>query len=113
MLKTIGSSDSSQREDDDEVVGVGGDKILSNSKRSKNAKSGVQTHLGAMREPIFLTPDTREVFNQLWQTFTKAPILWHFDPECHIRIETNVSGYAIEGVLSQLTSDHLTFDQGQ
>ena len=47
------------------------------------------------------------------QAFTKAPILQHFDPECHIRIETDASGYAIGGVLSQLTSDHLTSDQGQ
>ena len=47
------------------------------------------------------------------QAFIKAPILRHFDPECHIRIETDASGYAIGGVLSQLTSDHLTSDQGQ
>ena len=47
------------------------------------------------------------------QAFTKAPILRHFDPECHIRIETDASGYAIGGVLSQLTSDHLTSDQDQ
>ena len=47
------------------------------------------------------------------QAFIEAPILRHFDPECHIRIETNASGYAIGRVLSQLTSDHLTSDQGQ
>ena len=64
-------------------------------------------------EPTFLTPDAREAFNQLRQAFTEAPILQHFDPECHIRIETDASGYAIGGVLSQLTSDHLTSDQGQ
>ena len=40
------------------------------------------------------------------QTFNEAPILQHFDPKCHIRIETDVSGYAIGGVLSQLTSDN-------
>ena len=47
------------------------------------------------------------------QAFTEAPILRHFDPKCHIRIETDASGYAVGGVLSQLTSDHLTSDQGQ
>ena len=47
------------------------------------------------------------------QAFTKALILRHFDPECHIRIETDASGYTIGRVLSQLTSDHLTFDQDQ
>ena len=40
-------------------------------------------------------------------------ILQHFDPECHIRMEKDASGYAIGGILSQLTSDHLTLDQGQ
>ena len=54
--------------------------------------------------PSFLTPKTRSAFNCLWLTFTKAPIFWHFDPEFYIRIETDVSGYAIDGVLSQLAS---------
>ena len=52
--------------------------------------------------PSFWTPKARSAFNCLWLTFTKAPILWHFDPECHIRIETDASGYAISSVLSQL-----------
>ncbi len=37
----------------------------------------------------------------------EALILNHFDLERHIRIETDVSGYAIGGILSQLTSDDL------
>ena len=98
-----------QRDDDDEVVG-GGDRNLSKSKKSKNTKSGIQTRIGAMGEPTFLTPDAREAFNQLRQAFTKALILRHFDPECHIRIETNPSSYAIGGVLSQLISDQVTLD---
>ena len=55
----------------------------------------------------YLTPKSRLAFTQLRKAFTKAPILWHFDPECHIRIETNGSGYAIGRVLSQLTSNDL------
>ncbi len=39
------------------------------------------------------------------QAFLEAPILNHFDPERHIRIETDASSYAIGGVLSQLASD--------
>ena len=115
MLKTIGSSDLPQGDIDDEVVGGSGDRNLSKSKskKSKNAKSGVQTRLGATGEPTFLTPDAREAFNQLRQAFTEAPILRQFDPECHIRIETDASGYAMGGVLSQLTSDYLTSNQGQ
>ena len=69
--------------------------------------------LGAMEKPTFLTPNTKEAFIQLRQAFTKVLILWHFDPECYIQIETNTSSYAMGGVLSQLTSDHLTFDQSQ
>ena len=69
--------------------------------------------LDATGEPIFLTPDAKEAFNQLRQAFTEASILWHFDPEDHIRIETNTSNYIIGGVLSQLTFNHLTSNQGQ
>ena len=113
MLKMIGLSDLAHRDNDDEVVGGGSDRNLSISKKSKNTKSGIQTRIGATGEPTFLTCGTKETFNQLRQVFTKAPILRHFDPECHIWIETDVSGYAIGGVLSQLTSDHLTSNQGQ
>ena len=53
----------------------------------------------------YLTPKAREAFTQLKQAFTKTPILQHFDSECHIRIETNASSYAIGRVLSQLNSN--------
>ena len=53
----------------------------------------------------YLTPDAKRAFDQLRQAFTKAPILQHFDPEQYIRVETDASGYAIGGVLSQLTND--------
>ena len=109
MLKTTGSSNLIQK-DNDEVVGGGGDRNPSKSKKPKNAKSGIQTHLGAIGEPTFLTLDAREAFNQLRQAFTKVLILRHFDLECHIWIEINASGYTIGEVLSQLTSDHLTSD---
>ena len=56
------------------------------------------------KNPAFLTADARQAFTRLRQAFTEAPILSHFDPERHIRIETDASGYAIGGVLSQLTS---------
>ena len=52
----------------------------------------------------FLTPETRLVFTQLRQAFIEASILYHFNPESHIRIETDISGYAIGGKLSQLSS---------
>ena len=55
----------------------------------------------------FLTPRVKLAFTELRQAFVKSLILHHFDPERHIRIETDVSSYAIGGVLSQLTSDDL------
>ena len=105
MLKSIGLSDLAERDDDNEVVRDDGDRNLPKSKKSKNTKSGIQTRIGAMEEPTFLTLDAKEAFNQLKQAFTKVLILRHFDPECHIQIETDVSSYTIGGVLSKLTSD--------
>ena len=55
----------------------------------------------------YLTPKAKLAFTQWRKAFTKAPILQHFDPQCYIRTETDVSGYAIGRVLSQLTLDNL------
>ena len=55
----------------------------------------------------FLTLRAKLAFTKLRQAFLEASILYHFDPEHHIRIETDVSGYAIYGVFSQLISDDL------
>ena len=88
MLKTTRPSNSAPRElraNDDEFVGGGGNnKNLSKFQKSKNAKSGIQTHIGATRESTFLNPGAKKTFNQLRQAFTKAPILRHFDSECHM-----------------------------
>ena len=55
----------------------------------------------------FLTFEAKIAFIKLRKIFVKAPILYHFDLECHIRVEIDVLGYAIVGVLSQLTLDDL------
>ncbi len=55
----------------------------------------------------FLILTAKETFIDLQKTFTKALILRHFNPKCHIWIEINTSEYAIGGVLSQMTSNHL------
>ena len=77
----------------------------SKGKSSKSRKASGNSK--ATGEPNFLTPEARSAFKLLRQAFTEAPILRHFDPECHIQTETDASGYAIGGVLSQLTSDQL------
>ena len=48
----------------------------------------------------FFTLGAKLAFTKLKQAFLKTPILYHFDPEHHIQIETDVSDYAIGGVLS-------------
>ena len=53
----------------------------------------------------FLIPEAKLAFLQLRQAFTKASILYHFDPERYIRIETDVCDYAIGGILSQITPE--------
>ena len=101
MLKTTGSSEKlapkTFRTDDDEVVGGGGG---SETIRNLSRKSTRMPNIGATGEPNFLTPDAKKAFNHLRLAFIKAPILRHFDPKSHIRIEIDASGYAIGGVLS-------------
>ena len=53
----------------------------------------------------FLISGAKLAFTELRQAFFKALILHHFNPECHIQIKTDVSGYAIGEVLSQLISE--------
>ena len=71
--------------------------------RKKLLKSGNSTNFDATEDGSkFLIPDARTTFNRLRLAFIEAPILRHFDPECHIWIETNALGYAISRVLNQL-----------
>ena len=71
----------------------------------KLSKSGNSTNFDATEDGLkFLTPDARTAFNRLRLAFTEAPILRHFDLECHIWIKIDALGYAISGMLSQLTS---------
>ncbi len=70
---------------------------LTKSKKPKLPKANSGTD--------FLTSGAKEAFIHLRKAFTEAPILRHFDPGYHIRIETDASGYTIGGVLSQMTLD--------
>ena len=62
-------------------------------------------------EPSFLTPKAKMAFNYLKLAFIKALILWYFDLKYYIQIETDVSGYVMSGMLSQLTLE-TSFDLG-
>ena len=70
-------------------------------KKGRNSSKFKKTELD------FLISGARKAFTKLRQAFIKALILHHFDPECHIWVETDAFGYAIGGVLSQLISDDL------
>ena len=72
---------------------------------SVNHVSHIVSNLVGKNVSKYLTPDAKKVFNQLRQAFTKAPILQHFNPDWYIWVETDASGHAIGGVLSQLTND--------
>lgn len=72
-----------------------------NQKSIKTVKSKILVRTRAsLRVGGFLTPKYRLAFIQLKQAFTKAPTYYHFEPDCHIRIETDAPEYAIGGVLS-------------
>ena len=64
---------------------------LSKSGKSKGKKSKKMSKSGNLpnfdateARSSFLTPGARETFNCLRLAFTKAPILQHFNLECHI-----------------------------
>ena len=126
MLKTIGGTGSAanpkETEDkvgDNSVIGdvVGGGKATNPTKRKNQAKT-IKSKIFVKSKNYdfpkfrnekagmgFLTPKTRLAFTQLRQAFVKAPILHHYDPKSHIRIETDASGHAIGDVLNQLFSE--------
>ena len=105
MLRTTRSAENSPSlmAEDAEVdsIGGGGDCEDETVKRSPLTSKNSNGATG------YLSPNAQRAFTQLRQAFTKAPILQHFDPKCHIRIETDASGYTIGGVISQLTSNNL------
>ena len=70
-----------------------------------SSPANIDIRLKVTGNPIFLTSEVKLTFLHLREAFTKALILHHFDPEYYIWMETNASDYAIDGILSQLTSD--------
>ena len=80
-------------------------KLATSQKSKKLSKNGNLPNFNDTEAgPSFLTLEARTTFNCLQLAFTKAPILYHFDLECQIWIETNALGYAIGNGLCQLTS---------
>ena len=119
MLKTLGDTESKIRPGEG-GVGVGGSKagwggskldvgrkIDSNEVGDDEIETKVQKLSKSKKTELgFLTRGARKAFTELRQAFIKALILYHFDPKRHIRVKTNAFGYAIGGILSQLTLDN-------
>ncbi len=60
---------------------------------------------GKIFGPFVLTPEMKDAFRRLQDEFTRAPVLAHFDYEKPIRLETDASGFAIAGIISQPAQD--------
>ena len=60
---------------------------------------------GKFSGPFIFTEAARKAFQELKGAFTKAPMLTHYDPEMPIRLETDASGKAISGIISQQRAD--------
>ncbi len=74
--------------------------------RAEKSKASRDKNFSSQSES-FLTFKARNAFTKLRQAFIEAPILNHFNPKCHIQIETDTSDYAFGGIFSQLISDYL------
>ena len=101
--RRAGHNKSGSRIDNGEVDGG---EIRDNEVGKKVQKLSKCKNLSKSQKAVgldFLTPGARLAFTKLKQMFVKALILHHFNLERHIRIETDASGYAIGGVLNQLT----------
>ena len=84
-------------------VKVDGSKVRDNKVGKKGRKTSKSKNLSKSKKTVesdFFTPGARLAFIKLRQAFVKAPIFHHFDSNCHIRVETNASGYDIGEVFN-------------
>ena len=101
--------DSRAAHDKNELDGseINDNKIGSSKVDDEVGKKGRNLSKSKKTELSFLIFGARRAFTKLKQAFIKAPILHQFNPERHIRVKTDLLGYTIGGVLSQLISDNL------
>ena len=58
-----------------------------------------------MKRDFILSDEAQRAFEELKAVFSSAPLLAHFDPAKLIVVETDASGYAIAGIISQPDSN--------
>lgn len=71
-------------------------------KRKRRAKQSPSPGAPDHRQEEFLTSEAKTAFEALKACFLEKPLLHHFDPACKLRVETDASGKAIGGILTQL-----------
>ena len=57
------------------------------------------------RGPFSLTPTARKAFHELQEAFSREPVIHHYNPECKIHLEMDVSEHAAGMILLQLFDD--------
>ena len=77
-------------------------KSVKNSVQGQSGSEETEMRQGSQVLKFFvLSTETRLAFKNLKQTFLVASILHHFDQKHSIRVETDASGFAISGILTQ------------
>jgi hypothetical protein len=56
-----------------------------------------------------LSNECSQSFEAIKQAFTTTPVLWHFDNNCEIIVETDTSDDVSTGVLSQYHEDGIHY----
>ena len=94
--------DRAELDDKDKIgsIEVDSDKVEDNDIAKIKNHQKLSKSKNRKRFSGFFISRTRLAFTKLRQVFVKALILHHFDPKCHIRIETNASGYTITRIFS-------------
>ena len=57
--------------------------------------------VGHFSKVFKLTKEARTAFKELKVAFTTAPVLWHYNANLPVRLETDTSSFTILGILSQ------------
>ena len=61
--------------------------------------------VGHFSKAFELTKEVRTTFKELKVAFTTAPVLWHYNANLLVRLETDTSSFVILGILSQQNNE--------
>lgn len=75
------------------------------TKKGSNAAKGGRAQRKEESAPLILKEKAKNAFQTLKNSFIEIPILIHFNPENQTRVQTDASGGAVAGILSQYVPD--------